>query len=222
MRIRRLVFACLSTLTVCECAIGNGARELAELGSHSAGGGSRAAAEGLGFHGQPAHPAPSHLGDPSNRMPDDIYDYVARAQPQRSDKEMMDQWASEARFELPRLPHPEEWKIKTWWVEHWRPIGRKLRAKLETVFKGLLWPFELLLRSKIEKGVHPMPLKRLPREPTGVWEKFKQESWITRLKNRMKLGRTEQKTEMSVQNQEELIKKSSRTYPRGTKLSKQS
>lgn len=168
MRIRRLVFACLSTLAVCECAFGDGAKELAQLTSHSADGGSKAASEGLGFHGQHAHPPhpndglhASHPGAPSSGMPDDIYGYVEKAQPQGSDKDLLDKWSEEATFELPRLPHPEEWKIKTWWVEHWRPIGRKLRAGIGKFFEVLLLPFEVLLRPGIEKGIHPMPLKRL-------------------------------------------------------------
>ncbi|KNZ51199.1 hypothetical protein VP01_4051g1 [Puccinia sorghi] len=169
MRIRRLVFACLSTLAVCECAFGDGAKELAQLTSHSADGGSKAASEGLGFHGQHAHPPhpndglhASHPGAPSSGMPDDIYGYVEKAQPQGSDKDLLDKWSEEATFELPRLPHPEEWKIKTCARADWR-LG------------------------KIQTREFSFVLEDLP---------VSKESWMTRLTNKMKLGRTEQTPEI--------------------------
>ncbi|KAI9610067.1 hypothetical protein H4Q26_007062 [Puccinia striiformis f. sp. tritici PST-130] len=119
MRIRLLVFAWLSIVSSSECAMPI-AKDLAEMGTHGADGGSRGATETLSIldSGRNPHPPP-HLDD-GLRMPHPG---------DHSDGPNI--YAS------------------TWLIEKWRPIGHKLQKAATQVGNILALPFALLKKSNL-------------------------------------------------------------------------
>ncbi|WAQ85888.1 hypothetical protein PtA15_6A517 [Puccinia triticina] len=119
MLIKRLIFAYLFTFPLGECNLGQEAREMATIGSHGMDGGPRATAEGLGLHGanhDSAHlKGGLHASDGHSDSEDDMPNLLemAKNEPPDAHGDVMDRMAANARFELPYLPHPDEWRIKT-------------------------------------------------------------------------------------------------------------
>ncbi|KAI7961658.1 hypothetical protein MJO28_002147 [Puccinia striiformis f. sp. tritici] len=193
MRIRLLVFAWLSIVSSSECAMPI-AKDLAEMGTHGADGGSRGATETLSIldSGRNPHPPP-HLDD-GLRMPhpgdhSDGPNIYASVPP--PEKDPVQEWGAAAGLLLPRYPPPDELAIKTWLIEKWRPIGHKLQKAATQVGNILALPFALLKKSNLP--YFHLPLQKLAREPVGVWEKFdppasSRESLLTRFMNKIGVG----------------------------------
>ncbi|POW22681.1 hypothetical protein PSHT_00929 [Puccinia striiformis] len=149
MRIRLLVFAWLSIVSSSECAMPI-VKDLAEMGTHGADGGSRGATETLSVldSGRNPHPPP-HLDD-GLRMPhpgdhSDGPNIYASVPP--PEKDPVQEWGAAAGLLLPRYPPPDELAIKTWLIEKWRPIGHKLQKAATQVGNILALPFTLLKKS---------------------------------------------------------------------------
>ncbi|OAV89049.1 hypothetical protein PTTG_12445 [Puccinia triticina 1-1 BBBD Race 1] len=223
MLIKRLIFAYLFTFPLGECNLGQEAREMATIGSHGMDGGPRATAEGLGLHGanhDSAHlKGGLHASDGHSDSEDDMPNLLemAKNEPPDAHGDVMDRMAANARFELPYLPHPDEWRIKTWWVENCHPLGRKMRAKAVAGLSILFSPLALL-KSVSKPRYAPMLLHRIIREPIGVWEKPKpsffsvlKESWLSWwswLQNKLSFGSKKvKKPSTSGPNPNELLKK---------------
>ncbi|KAA1101170.1 hypothetical protein PGT21_009876 [Puccinia graminis f. sp. tritici] len=205
MLVRRLVFVYLSTFPLGECAFGDAAKDLGQIVSHGGDGGPRAAAEGMDFHS--TNPtANGGMPTTSPKMPNLLA--KARTQPADADKDIMSRWAQDPGFEMPRLAPPDEWRIKTWWIKHWTPIGRRLQTEGLRVLGWLALPFHLF--TPLKQQVKPVSFSRLARKQTAAWEKPKPgifsvfKEW---LKNKMAIGSKKVTPVIPEKYHEELVEK---------------
>jgi hypothetical protein len=93
----------------------------------------------------------------SSKMPNLLA--KARTQPADADKDIMSRWAKDPSFEMPRLAPPDEWRIKTWWIKKWTPIGRRLQTEGLRVLGWLALPLNLF--TPLKQRVNPVSFSRL-------------------------------------------------------------